>query len=599
MDYHGPMVQSLRFRAVALACAIAAGMAPALAQTPPQATIPAPPAEMEVPDDNSSDAAAALNAELFYELLLSEMTTSQGDPGTGYALMLDAARRSGDTRLYRRATEIALESRSAEYALIAARAWQQAQPQSRDANRYMLRILVLLNRVADTAGPLRQELTQAPTRDKISSLHSLPQLYARVSDKALAARVVEQAVADDLTHPAVGPVAWTTVGRLRLAASDKPGALQAVQRAQALDATDDGAAMLALQLLEDGVTEAEPLLTGYLAGTPLPEVRMAYARLLLESQRLSEAQTQVEAVTRERPDAPEAWLVQASLHLQAQQLDAAQTSLQRFMQLLDTLPASEQRQRALTQAYLMQAQIAEKRGDFPQAESWLARIDNASDLLGAQSRRASLLARQGKLDEALALIRTIPAKDQDDERLKLQAEAQLLRDAGQYQKAYEAQSRAAALAPQDNDLAYDRAMLAEKAGRTDEMESLLREIIARKPDYHHALNALGFSMADRGVRLQEAKALINKALEYAPEDPFITDSLGWVEFRLGNTQEALRLLETAFQKQPNAEVAAHLGEVLWTLGERERALAVWREGLRLDKDDTALQSTLKRLGARP
>lgn len=593
------MVHSLRFRAVALACAIAAGMAPALAQTPPQATIPAPPAEMEVPDDNSSDAAAALNAELFYELLLSEMTTSQGDPGTGYALMLDAARRSGDTRLYRRATEIALESRSAEYALIAARAWQQAQPQSRDANRYMLRILVLLNRVADTAGPLRQELTQAPTRDKISSLHSLPQLYARVSDKALAARVVEQAVADDLAHPAVGPVAWTTVGRLRLAASDKPGALQAVQRAQALDATDDGAAMLALQLLEDGVTEAEPLLTGYLAGTPLPEVRMAYARLLLESQRLSEAQTQVEAVTRERPDAPEAWLIQASLHLQAQQLDAAQTSLQRFMQLLDALPASEQRQRALTQAYLMQAQIAEKRGDFPQAESWLARIDNASDLLGAQSRRASLLARQGKLDEALALIRAIPAKDQDDERLKLQAEAQLLRDAGQYQKAYEAQSRAAALAPQDNDLAYDRAMLAEKAGRTDEMESLLREIIARKPDYHHALNALGFSMADRGVRLQEAKALINKALEYAPEDPFITDSLGWVEFRLGNTQEALRLLETAFQKQPNAEVAAHLGEVLWTLGERERALAVWREGLRLDKDDTALQSTLKRLGARP
>lgn len=593
------MVQSLRFRAVALACAIAAGMAPALAQTPPQATIPAPPAEMEAQGDNSSDAAAALNAELFYELLLSEMTTSQGDPGTGYALMLDAARRSGDTRLYRRATEIALESRSAEYALIAARAWQQAQPQSRDANRYMLRILVLLNRVADTAGPLRQELTQAPTRDKISSLHSLPQLYARVSDKALAARVVEQAVADDLTHPAVGPVAWTTVGRLRLAASDKPGALQAVQRAQALDDTDDGAAMLALQLLEDGVTEAEPLLTGYLAGTPLPEVRMAYARLLLESQRLSEAQTQVEAVTRERPDAPEAWLVQASLHLQAQQLDAAQTSLQRFMRLLDALPASEQRQRALTQAYLMQAQIAEKRGDFPQAESWLARIDNASDLLGAQSRRASLLARQGKLDEALALIRAIPAKDQDDERLKLQAEAQLLRDAGQYQKAYEAQSRAAALAPQDNDLAYDRAMLAEKAGRTDEMEILLREIIARKPDYHHALNALGFSMADRGVRLQEAKALINKALEYAPEDPFITDSLGWVEFRLGNTQEALRLLETAFQKQPNAEVAAHLGEVLWTLGERERALTVWREGLRLDKDDTALQSTLKRLGARP
>lgn len=592
------MVQSFRYKAAVLACALAAGMSPVLAQTPGQTTIPAPPAEVEATDD-ASEAATALNAELFYEMLLGEMSTSLGDPGTGYALMLDAARRSGDEQLYRRATEIALQSRSDQYALAAARAWLDAHPQSRDANRYLLRILVMLNRVAETAGPLRQELAQASTRDKISSLHALPQLYERVSDKALAARIMEQAVAEDLTHPAIGPVAWTTIGRMRLAATDKSGALDAVRQAQALDAADDSAGLLSLQLLENGAADAEPLLTRYLSGRPMPEVRMAYARLLLESQRLTEAQDQVGAVTRERPDMAEAWLVQASLYLQAQQWDAAEAALQQLLQRLEAAPATEQRGRAFTQAFLMQAQIAEKRGDFAQADTWLSRIENASELISVQSRRASLLARQGKLDEAIGLIRALPAKDADAERLKLQSEAQLLRDAGKYQAAYEVQSRAAALAPHDNDLVYDQAMLAEKAGRTEEMERLLREIIARKPDYHHALNALGFSMADRGIRLEEAKRLIVQALEYAPGDPFITDSLGWVEFRLGNVQEALRLLQRAFDKHPNAEIAAHLGEVLWTLGERERALAMWREGLRLDKNDAALQGTLKRLGAQP
>ena len=582
---------------MALACAVVASTA--LAQTPPQEEASAPQAREQTPDPNGSDVTAALNAELFYELLVSEMTTSLGDPGAGYELMLDAARRSGDARVYHRATEVALESRSAERALTAARAWQQAYPQSRDANRYILRILVALNRVAETEAPLRQELAQASTQDEIATLQALPQLYAHVSDKALAARLVEQAVGDNLTHPAIGPVAWVSIGRMRLAAADKPGALEALRRAQAMDAGNDNAAMLALQLLENGVADAEPLLTGYLAGSPRPGVRMAYARLLLQAQRTNEAQTQVEAVTRESPDAPQGWLALASLHLQANRLDAAQAALERLTQLLEAQPASEQRQRAMTQAYLMQAQIAEKRGDFAQAESWLARIDDPSDPLDIQSRRASLLVRQGKVDEALALIRATPASSPDDERFKLEVEAQLLREAGQYQKAYEAQSQAVALAPQNDDLVYDQAMLAEKTGRIDEMERLLREIIARAPDNRNALNALGYSMADRGVELDEAKALITRALNLAPGDPFITDSLGWVEFRLGNAEKARSLLETAYGKQPDPEIAAHLGEVLWTLGEHERALTIWRQGLSASKDNAVLLETLKRLGARP
>ncbi|HRM93922.1 MAG TPA: tetratricopeptide repeat protein, partial [Alicycliphilus sp.] len=231
--------------------------------------------------------------------------------------------------------------------------------------------------------------------------------------------------------------------------------------------------------------------------------------------------------------------------------------------------------------------------------SWLNRIEDAAERLPVQSRRATLLARQGRLAEARALIRAMPAKGADDERMKLQAEVQLLREMGQYQQAYELQAKVVAMAPQDNDLVYDQAMLADKAGKPQEMERLLRGIIARKPDYHHALNALGFSLADRGVRLQEARTLIMKALEYAPEDPFITDSLGWVEFRLGNRKEALAILERAFKRQQDVEIAAHLGEVLWSLGQRERALAIWREGLRINQDNSTLKDTLKRLGAQP
>ncbi|WP_416401707.1 tetratricopeptide repeat protein [Alicycliphilus denitrificans] len=595
MDYYGPMVHPFRrIRPAALACVAATCVFPALAQTGERASEPA-----SAPVQEEEEATAALNAELFYELLLGEITTSEGDPATGYNLMLDAARRSGDPQLYRRATEIALQSRSGEYALAAARAWKEALPQSRDANRYLLRILVALNRIDDSAEPLRQELARSSARDKVSTIRALPLLYARAGDKALAARVVRLALEKELNDPALGPMAWTTVGRMYLAADDKARALEAAGNALGQDPGDDGAAMLSLQLLENAVPEAEALLSRYLAGKPLPEVRMAYARVLLESQRLADAQAQVDAITREQPDNAQAWLIRASLQLQAGELDQAEADLQRCTQLLEQDPATEQRQRALTQIYLMQSQIAEKRGDLAQAQAWLARIDDAEQLLAVQSRHASLLVRQGRLDEARALIRAIPEKGPDDARLKLQAEVQLLREAGRYQQAYELQGKVVALAPQDNELVYDQAMLADKAGRPAEMERLLRAIIARQPDHHHALNALGFSLADRGVRLQEAKALIVKALEYAPDDPFITDSLGWVEFRLGNRKEALDILERAFKTRPDAEIAAHIGEVLWSLGQRDRALAVWREGLRINKDNDVLKGTLKRLRVRP
>ena len=598
MDYYELMVQTLRSRAITLACILAAGASTVQAQPVPAEPLPPTAAETEAAI-SSEEATAALNAELFYELLLSEITASNGDPGTAYALMLEAARRSRDGQLYRRATDIALQSRSAEYALVAAKAWKEALPQSRDANRYLLQILIALNRIGETPDLLQQELSNSSARTRVGTVQALPQLYGRASDKAQAAAVVEKALALELTNPAVAPTAWVTIGRMRLAAGDKPGALDAARRVGTLEPTNDGAALLALQLMEEGVKDAEALLAPYLAGKPLAEIRMTYARALLEAQRFADARTQIEAVTREKPDMPEAWLVQASLDLQADQLPQAEASLQKFLALLEPLPPSEPRSNARTQAYLMLSQIAEKRGDVDQAEAWLTRIDSPSGLLTAQSRRAGLLARQGKVTEARAILRALPAKTAEEERQKLIAEVQLLREVKDFQAAYDLQAQAAAKHPDDIDLAYDQAMLAERLGKLDVMERQLRQIIARQPDYHHAYNALGYSFAERGIRLPEAKTLIAKALELSPGDPFITDSLGWVEFKLGRREEAARLLEQAFKKQPDAEIAAHWGEVLWSLGQRDQALSVWRDALKINADNDTLKETLKRLGAKP
>ena len=192
----------------------------------------------------------------------------------------------------------------------------------------------------------------------------------------------------------------------------------------------------------------------------------------------------------------------------------------------------------------------------------------------------------------------MPAADDKQAADKLQSEAIVLREAGQIDRAYEAQSGAVKLQPDNDDYLYDKAMLAERLGRLDEMERELRSILARNPKNPQALNALGFSLADHNLRLEEAKSLIEQALALAPGDPFITDSLGWVEYRLGHPKRALELLREAMRKQPDPEIAAHLGEVLWKLGEHASARDAWRAGLRLKRDNATLNSTLKRFGVR-
>jgi len=536
---------------------------------------------------------SALMAEAFYEVLLGELNARQNNPGAAFSLLLDAASKINDVRLYQRAVDLALQSRSGDAALQAARAWKGANPGSRQANLYILQILLALNRLGDAAEPLRAEVDLAPAEERNMTLANLHRHLGQVSDKKRAASVLEQAIAPYLQAPVTASAAWTSVGRVRLNANDTMGALGAAQKAYQADPSAIGAGLLALELLEKNIPGALDLLNLSLAKVQQPELRLSLIQWQLENKLYTAALGQLQDMTQSQPQVPQAWLMLGLLHVDENRLEAAEVALKRYLGLVQE--QSNPSQRGLAQAHLGLAQVAEKRRDDQAAQEWLQKVEHPDFVVQAHSRRAQLLARQGKLAEARSLIQNLPVENANQARGKLLAEVKLLRDNQQYAAAHALLSMAVLRDPQDNDMLYELSMLDEKLNRMDDMERRLRELIRRLPDQPHAYNALGYSLADRNLRLDEAKQLITRALELAPEDPAITDSLGWVEFRLGNLPLALSLLKKAYASQPDAEIAAHMGEVLWQLNQREEAQKIWREGMQKGGDTETLRETLRRL----
>ena len=551
----------------------------------------------EAPANSSinSPVNSRMDAPLFYQLLLGEISFREGDPGAGFSFTLDAARRANDADLYKRAADMALQARSGEPALQAAKAWKQAFPNSREANRYVLQILIGLNKLSEVLEPLKQEIALSELKDRVDVINGLPRYFARHNDKRTALGLVEQALQDQLKNTVTGAAAFTTIGRMRLGLGDTEGALASAKKGLALDPQANGPVLLALALMAAKEPQGEVLVKAQLQAHNNPELRLEYARVLIEGQRYAEASEQVKRLTTEKPEFEQPWLIQGVLALQDKKTELAESSLKRYLALMDAKTEGDEQDRGLVQAYLSLAQIAEQRKDLTAAEAWLSKISNPEDLLRTQSRRAAMLMQQGKLAEARALIQSLPENSPEDARNKLGAEVNLLREAKRFQEAYDMLRDWTALNPADADMLYDQAMVADKLKLYEDMERLLRQIMTIKPDFHHAYNALGYALAERNIRLDEARELVEKALEFAPGDPYITDSLGWVEFRAGNKSAAEKILQTAFKAKADAEIAAHLGEVLWSQGKREQAMKIWREGLQLNPDNDTLQETLKRL----
>ncbi|MED5622258.1 tetratricopeptide repeat protein [Ideonella sp. BN130291] len=597
-----------RCRRSALAAAACAAL---LVQAPVTAAAPETAAAAPEPVVNSN-----LDAPLFYQLLLGEMELRSGEPGTAFQVILDAARRTQDEALFRRAVDIALQARAGDQALSATTAWRAALPRSTEALRYHVQLLMGLNRPTDAMEPLGALLLASPPAERAGLISSLPRLLQRSADHKQVATLLEQLLQPYLEAPETRTASRVAIGRMWLAADDKARAGALLNEAQKDDPTAPGPALLALDMLPT-TPAVESVITGYLRQPKAePMVRLAYVRALTNAQRYPDAVVQLEQLTREQPDIAPAWLTLGALHLELHHPQEADAALQRYVQVVqagkpaaatpaasegddddddDAPVASGSSDRGLIQAWLLLSQAAEMRGDYTAAENWLAKVDSPQRALEVQTRRAVLLARQGKLREARALVQKVPERSPEDARAKLVAEAQVLRDVKRWREANEVLETANKRFPNDADLLYEQAMVEDKLNRADEMERLLRKVIEIKPDHHHAYNALGYSLADRNKRLPEAKALIEKALALSPGEPFITDSLGWVEYRLGRRPEALQLLRKAYSARPDPEIAAHLGEVLWVDGQRDEARKVLRDAKRKDSKNEVLGEVLARL----
>lgn len=564
--------------------------------------------------------ASAMDGQLFLQLLIAELEWRRGEAGIAYQLTLDAARRTRDEALFRRSVEIALHGRAGEQALIAARAWREATPLSAEAARHEIRLLLALNRIGEVAAPLRTLLDQSAPAERAGLIAALPQLFQRSPEPRAVATTMESLLQPYLGAPATAAATRIALARLLRAAGDPPRALALLQEAAAADPASPAMPLLAVEMMSD-TPAAEALVRAALRAPQADlTLRLAYARALAAAQRYTEAVEQLRLATEAQPTAAAAWLMLGALRVELRDSVAAEQALLRYVELTMTagsatapgpasdaedahadLPAgtapddTEREDDRLTQAWLLLARAAEQRGDLQAAEAWLARIEQPERLLAAQTRRAALLARRGQVEQARALVRAVPVRSEREERARVFAESQVLREVRLWSEAYAVLDAASARFPDDTDLLYERAMMAERLSRLADMERLLRRVIEIEPGHYHAHNALGYVLADRNLRLPEARALILRALELAPGDPFITDSLGWVEFRLGNLPEALRLLRQAHAARPDPEIAAHLGEVLWVKGEREEALRVWRDAKRRDAGNEVLRETLVRL----
>ncbi|WP_292038413.1 tetratricopeptide repeat protein [Massilia sp. UBA6681] len=532
-----------------------------------------------------------LTSSMLNQLLKAEFAFRKGDWQGPYLTMLSLAQQTRDPRLARRAAEMAVTARQADDTLAAVRLWRELDPQSDEATQYFVGMVVTSDNIADVEPIFVQRLKEAPADKRGVLLFQIQQLLGRAKDKDAANAMLERVIApyNDTFE------AHIVRAQAALARGDREAAQRAAQAALAVKPDSEIAVLMMAQVIGDDAKIA-PMLEAFLKTHPeAREVRAAHARVLVNQKQYPQARAQFETLLKGRPDDAGNLYALGVLATQMNDAKAAEGYFTRFVEVLGRNPDDE---RDPTRALLILAQIADERGDVPGALAWLDKVPAGTDpelLLSAQLRRAQLMAKGGDLAGGRKLLAGLKPIEPAQQAQVAVAEVQLLRDAGRLLEAYTLMEAAAKRFPKNPDLLYDFALLAEKVGRVEVMEKLLREVMALAPDNHHAYNALGYSLAERNLRLQEAYTLIAKALEMAPGDPFIMDSMGWVQYRLGKLDEAEKYLRAAYALRRDPEIAVHLGEVLFQKGQQVAAQELWREARAKDPQNDTLRSTLARL----
>jgi len=520
-----------------------------------------------------------LTGQILYQFLFAEIAAQRGQFGLSAGAYLDLAKSTRDPRIVRRAAEMAFHARQYDAALEATRLWLSLEADSPQAKQMYATLLLANGRIDELAGSLGRDVAADPAKAG-DSLMRMMRAFARFPD-----RLAVQRLFDLLTQPYPElPEAYFVKAQVAAGAGDVERARREIERALQLRPAWDLAALARAELLPKGAAQIGYLQSWLEANPDGQDVRLGYARLLVGEKRYDDARAQFRRLLSGNPDNADILYATGILSLQLNDTQEAEKHLKRFVEIGrgDLNPA---------RFYL--GQIADQAGRADEALRWYDQVESGEHAGPARVRGAQVLLRLNRLDEARARLAAARSDTPGDARL-LVAEAQMLRDAGRHAEAYALLAEALKAQPDQPELLYETALAAEKLGYVDLLESHLRRLISLQPDSAQAYNALGYSLADRNLRLDEAAQLIDKALSLAPDDPFILDSKGWVLFRQGKPVAALDTLQKAYGKKPDAEIAAHIGEVLWSLGRRDDALSVWREAAKAHPTNEALTTTIKR-----
>jgi tetratricopeptide (TPR) repeat protein len=578
------MPAGIRLFSLLLALLLAGGAA--LAQPRPaeedEEDEESPHAAQSAPAPSANLPAQELTEPVLYELLLAEIALKRGSEGLAAQIYAELARKTKDPRIARRAVEAATLARTPQFALEAAQVWHESDPQSQLALQTLAGLLVASRKV-DEAEPYLAKLLPVDGAATPGGFLQLGRLLAGNPDKAANLRVVRNLAAQ---HPML-PQAHIAVAQAALAADDEKTALAETRRAAQLQPGWEVAAIFEAQILQrSSPAQASASLAAFLGKYPeAREARLVYARALVGERKFTEARTEFETLLAAHPNNADVIYTVALLAAQLKDYPTAEKNLKRLLDMGFRDPNGVR---------FTLGQIAEEQKQWQPAIDWYQTIQRGDQYLASRMRVAGVMAKQGKLAEARTYLQSVNAGDEQRVQLLI-AEAQLLREANQHREAFDLLGKALAAQPDQPELLYDHALTAEKLERFDVLEGNLRKLIQIKPDHAHAHNALGYSFADRNLRLAEARKLIERALELSPEDYFIIDSLGWVLYRQGDLKGAAAQLRRAYLGRPDGEIGAHLGEVLWVMGERAEAERIWDESLKNHPENETLQKTVKRL----
>ncbi|UTH76534.1 tetratricopeptide repeat protein [Chromobacterium sp. IIBBL 290-4] len=566
------------------ACATTKPAAPVAAQN---ASAPAAEEDVAAKADEAKLPKVALTPEIFYGVLAGEIAAQRGGAGSAGLTYLDLAKQTRDPRLAQRAAEFCLLSGQLKPAIESLKLWIELDPDSLQAREQLFVALMRSGNLQESQPLLEDLLKREPSRAPAAFVQ-----LARLSSKQNGGSPESYRVVSELAarYPDL-PEARFAV----LAAAADNNDQAAVQReldklAQIAPKWDLPVAWQVDRLRRADVSAAVDFLKNELARRPDAgmELQAAYPRLLVAAKRFAEARVAFESLLLKQPDSPDLLYATGLLAYQMRDVKTAQQRLQAALQR--QYPEQDFVRYTL-------GQIAEESHEPAKAMEWYRQIGPGAQYLPAQSRLAILEAGDGQLEAALNRLGSLGSSEQEKTSVAL-LQSQLARDAGKPQRAYELLTQALKAQPKSGELLYERSLVSDMLGNVGNSERDLRQILKDKPDDTQALNALGYTLANRTTRYREALGFIEKALKAEPENPVILDSMGWVQFKLGKLEAARKNLEKAYYAMPDPEVAAHLGEVLWKLGLYQEAQALWDRELSSHPGHEVITETVKRLGGK-